>query len=164
MFEDTRHKIMDAAAAAGRARQVRDGGGAVVFTNGCFDLLHAGHVRYLGQARGLGDFLVVGLNSDASVRLLGKGPGRPINPEQQRAEVLSGLEAVSAVVLFDDDTPAQLIETVAPDILAKGGDWPVEKIVGAKWVMARGGKALSIPLVPHLSTTAIEQRLKGSGS
>jgi D-beta-D-heptose 7-phosphate kinase/D-beta-D-heptose 1-phosphate adenosyltransferase len=151
---------MDAEAAAQRARQVQAGGGKVVFTNGCFDLLHAGHVDLLNRARALGDMLVLGLNSDASVRSLDKGPGRPVVPQEQRAAVVAGLQAVELVVIFDQPTPAQLIAAIAPDVLVKGGDWPEEAIVGAEFVRARGGQVRSLPLVPGLSTTALIQRLR----
>ncbi len=160
MTMDTRKKIMTAEQAAELCRQTREAGGVVVFTNGCFDLMHAGHVRYLEQARSLGDLLAVGLNSDDSVRRLGKGPGRPVNPQQQRAEVLAGLASVDAVVIFGDDTPAGLIKAIGPQVLVKGGDWPVDKMVGAKEVLAQGGRALSLPLVPGVSTTAVIERIR----
>ncbi|ADK84641.1 rfaE bifunctional protein [Desulfarculus baarsii DSM 2075] len=156
---DTRRKIQSAQQVAQAAQAVRATGGKVVFTNGCFDLLHAGHVRYLNQARALGQMLVLGLNSDESVRTLGKGDERPLVPQAQRAEVVAALQAVDAVVVFDDPTPAALIEIIAPDILVKGGDWPVDKIVGAEFVLAQGGVVLSIPLVQGLSTTAIAQKI-----
>jgi rfaE bifunctional protein nucleotidyltransferase chain/domain len=135
----------------------------VVFTNGCFDLLHAGHVRYLNEARGLGDVLVVGLNGDDSVRRL-KGAGRPIIPAVERAEVLAALAAVSAVVLFDDDTPLTLVEALSPRVLVKGGDWGVEAIVGREHVRAMGGEVLSVPVLPGRSTSALLARLKGEAS
>jgi len=133
----------------------------VVFTNGCFDILHLGHVRYLQEARALGDMLVVGLNSDSSVKRLGKGEDRPINPEGQRAEVLAALEAVDLVVLFEEDTPAELVRSVQPDILVKGGDWPLDKIVGSDFVLARGGRVESLQLTPGLSTTGLVARIRG---
>jgi rfaE bifunctional protein nucleotidyltransferase chain/domain len=129
-------------------------GEKVVFTNGCFDILHAGHVRYLSAARTLGDRLVIGLNTDASVRRL-KGPKRPVAPEDDRAEVLMALAAVDAVTLFDDDTPEALIGMLLPDILVKGADWPVEKIAGAKAVLDHGGSVLTVPLLEGRSTTGI---------
>jgi D-glycero-beta-D-manno-heptose 1-phosphate adenylyltransferase len=137
-----------------KVRDWQADGEKVVFTNGCFDILHAGHVRYLAAARELGDRLVVGLNSDASVRRL-KGPQRPVAPELDRAEVLSALGAVNAVTLFDDDTPEALIGMLLPDILVKGADWPVEKIAGAKAVIAHGGSVLTVPLLEGRSTTGI---------
>ena len=129
-------------------------GEKVVFTNGCFDILHAGHVRYLAAARGLGDRLVVGLNTDASVRRL-KGPKRPVACEDDRAEVLSALGAVDAVTLFDDDTPEALIGMVLPDILVKGADWAIEKIAGARAVIEHGGSVLTVPLLEGRSTSGI---------
>lgn len=137
--------------------------GTVVFTNGVFDLLHRGHVEYLCAARALGDALVVGLNTDESVRRLGKGADRPVNPEEDRALVLAGLACVDAVTLFGDDTPRALIEALLPDVLVKGGDYTVETIVGADEVRAAGGRVQVIPLVPGRSTTAILQRARGKG-
>jgi D-beta-D-heptose 7-phosphate kinase/D-beta-D-heptose 1-phosphate adenosyltransferase len=138
----------------------RGRGEKVVFTNGCFDLLHPGHVTYLGAARALGDLLVVGLNSDASVRLL-KGPTRPILNEEERATVLAGLRSVDYVVIFDEETPRSLIEALRPDVLVKGGDWAVESIVGADVVLAAGGRVLSLPFVEGKSTTGIVERIVG---
>ena len=136
--------------------------GPVVFTNGVFDLLHAGHVALLESAHALGGCLVVGLNSDASVRRLGKGAGRPIVPEAGRARVLAALEAVDAVVVFNDDTPQGLIETLSPDLLVKGGDYTRADIVGADWVEAHGGHVAIIPLLPGYSTTALVEQLRVS--
>lgn len=130
----------------------------VVFTNGCFDILHVGHARYLRDARMLGDVLVVGLNSDASVKRL-KGETRPIQVESDRAELLASLAVVDFVVVFEDDTPLTLIEQVAPDILVKGGDWAPEKIVGSSFVLARGGEVKSLPFHPGRSTTEILKRI-----
>lgn len=160
---DARQKIVSLPEAAQAARRVRAQDGRVVFTNGCFDLLHAGHVRYLGQARALGDLLVLGLNSDASLRGLDKGDDRPLVPQEQRAEVVAGLQAVDLVVIFDEPTPLKLIEAIAPDVLVKGGDWPPETIVGNQFVSARGGRVLSIPLVPGLSTTNLAQLIRHKG-
>ena len=129
----------------------------LVFTNGCFDLLHVGHVRYLQQARALGKSLVVGLNSDKSVSRL-KGPSRPLQKELDRAEILKSLEAVSDVVIFEEDTPLDLIQKINPDVLVKGGDWPIQQIVGASWVQAQGGKVYSLPLVQGRSTTGILEK------
>jgi D-beta-D-heptose 7-phosphate kinase/D-beta-D-heptose 1-phosphate adenosyltransferase len=139
----------------------RSRGEPTVFTNGCFDLLHAGHVRYLNAARALGCHLVVGLNSDASVRRL-KGSGRPVTPESERAEVLAALAAVDAVVLFGEDTPQRLIEAVDPDVLVKGGDWALCDIVGREFVEARGGRVLTLPVIPGRSTSALLARLSGT--
>lgn len=136
-------------------------GERVVFTNGCFDLLHVGHVRYLNAARALGDHLVVGLNSDASVRRL-KGPGRPVTPEPERAEILCALAAVDAVVLFEEDTPLSLIEALEPDVLVKGGDWALEAIVGREFVEGRGGRVVTIPIVRGRSTSGLLGRMGGA--
>ena len=129
------------------------------FTNGCFDLLHPGHIQYLEDVRALGDFLVVGLNSDASVARL-KGPGRPLQDERARAQVLCGLRSVDAVVRFDQDTPLELITALQPDILAKGGDYTPETVVGREVVEARGGRVVLIPFLPGHSTTAIVERIR----
>jgi D-glycero-beta-D-manno-heptose 1-phosphate adenylyltransferase len=134
-------------------------GQRVVFTNGCFDLLHPGHIRSLELAREFGDALVVGLNSDRSVRQL-KGPGRPVIPERERAEILAALESVDAVIIFDDLSPREVIATLLPDVLAKGGDWPGDQIVGREEVEAAGGRVVSIPVVPGYSTTAILQQIR----
>jgi rfaE bifunctional protein nucleotidyltransferase chain/domain len=132
----------------------------LVFTNGCFDILHPGHVDLLARARALGDGLLVGLNSDASVRRL-KGPARPLNPEDQRAFVLAHLASVDFVVLFAEDTPLELITAVRPQVLVKGGDWTKERIVGRDVVEADGGRVLSLPLLPGFSTTAVIERAAG---
>jgi D-glycero-beta-D-manno-heptose 1-phosphate adenylyltransferase len=129
-------------------------GKRIVFTNGCFDILHAGHVRYLAEARSLGDILVVGLNSDASVRRL-KGPNRPISCQEDRAEVLGALAVVDAVTLFDEDTPENLIVSLLPDVLVKGADWPVDRIAGASAVLAHGGTVQTVALLGGRSTTGI---------
>lgn len=130
----------------------------LVFTNGCFDVLHRGHVEYLFAARALGDLLVVGLNSDDSVRRL-KGPTRPLNPQDDRAVVLAGLAAVDVVTLFEEDTPQRLIATLLPDLLVKGGDYRAEDVVGAPEVIAAGGRVEIIPLVPGRSTSALVHRM-----
>jgi len=140
-----------------RQRQQR-----VVFTNGCFDLMHIGHVRYLQAARNLGDLLVVGVNSDGSVRALSKGPDRPIVPDVQRAEVLAALACVDYVVIFSEPDPGALIAALQPDILVKGGDWPLDRIIGRDTVEARGGRVQTIPLVPGVSTTTLVQRIRST--
>lgn len=137
--------------------------GRVVFTNGCFDILHRGHVTYLEQARLLGDALVVGVNTDASVARL-KGPGRPFMPEGERALILAALSSVTAVTLFDEDTPGELIAALRPDVLVKGGDYTPEDIVGADAVEQGGGRVVVIPYVEGHSTTALIQRLRESDS
>ncbi|MEK9142633.1 MAG: D-glycero-beta-D-manno-heptose 1-phosphate adenylyltransferase [Nitrospirota bacterium] len=137
-------------------------GKRIVFTNGCFDLMHIGHTRYLQAAKALGDVLVVGVNSDVSVRTLDKAPDRPIVPEAQRAEVLAALGCVDFVVTFDESDPLQLITTVQPDVLVKGGDWAIDRIVGRELVEARGGIVKTIPLIPGLSTTGLLQRIRST--
>jgi rfaE bifunctional protein nucleotidyltransferase chain/domain len=132
----------------------------IVFTNGCFDVLHLGHVTYLAQARALGGSLVVGVNSDASVKRQGKGDDRPINSAQDRMMVLAALESVSLLVAFDEDTPLNLILACHPDVLVKGGDWQIEKIVGAKEVQGWGGTVHSIPFLHHRSTTALLNKIR----
>lgn len=133
----------------------------IVFTNGCFDLLHIGHVRYLKEARKLGDYLVVGINSDLSVKEL-KGPTRPIQNQDDRAEILSSLEAVDATVIFAESTPERLIKNVKPDILVKGGDWTVDQIVGGHFVQSYGGKVMSLQFVEGKSTTKIIEKSSGN--
>ncbi|MDE3135331.1 MAG: D-glycero-beta-D-manno-heptose 1-phosphate adenylyltransferase [Acidobacteriota bacterium] len=137
----------------------RHAGRRIVFTNGCFDLLHPGHIQSLERARSLGDALVVGVNSDRSVREV-KGAGRPLVSETERAEVLAALEAVDWVVIFDDPTPRRLIAAVLPDILVKGGDWGEDAIVGREEVEAAGGKVVRVPVEPGYSTTDIIQRIR----
>ena len=141
-----------------RLEERRRAGDRVVFTNGCFDLLHVGHVRYLAEARKLGDLLVVGLNSDSSVRQL-KGASRPFTSENDRKELLLALRAVDYVLIFDEDTPQQLISKVLPDVLVKGGDWAVKDIVGSDIVKARGGEVHSLPFSAGYSTTAIVDKI-----
>jgi len=152
-------QVLDRDQAARLALELRRAGRAVVFTNGVFDLLHLGHVRYLRQARLLGDALIVGVNSDASVRR-NKGSDRPINPEDERAEVLSALDCVDAVVVFDEDTPAEIIRAVQPDVLVKGADWPADQIVGRDTVEARGGRVERIAVEEGHSTTALVERIR----
>ena len=135
-------------------------GKRVVFTNGCFDLLHPGHIRTLEAARSLGDVLIVGMNGDESVRTL-KGPGRPVIPAEERAEILAGLECVDAVLIFDDLTPQKVIASLLPDILVKGGDWPDNQIVGREEVEAAGGKVVLVDVVPGHSTTDILKKIRG---
>lgn len=132
----------------------------IVFTNGCFDILHVGHVEYLAKARDLGDVMVLGLNTDSSVKRLGKAPDRPINTEDSRAAVLGGLESIDAIVLFDEDTPYELIDFVQPDVLVKGDDYKPEQIVGYDIVTARGGKVITIPFVQGFSTTGLIEKMK----
>ena len=140
----------------GRSRAERR---RVVFTNGVFDLLHPGHIRYLQLARNLGDLLIVGLNADASVRR-NKGPGRPLTPQDERAEILAALECVDAVVVFGEDTPDEIVRLVQPDVLVKGADWPADQIVGRDTVEARGGRVVLVPVEQGHSTSAIVDRIK----
>jgi D-beta-D-heptose 7-phosphate kinase/D-beta-D-heptose 1-phosphate adenosyltransferase len=155
---DSRRKVLSPESARRVVRRARREGRRVVFTNGCFDLLHPGHVRYLARARAAGDLLVVGLNSDRSVKRL-KGPGRPVQNEAARAEVLAALAVVDLVVVFDGDTPIDLIRALRPDVLAKGADWAADEIVGSDEVLADGGRVLRVPLVAGQSTTRLVRRV-----
>jgi len=152
-------KILTREQAIIRRREWKDNRKRVVFTNGCFDLLHPGHVRLLEQARALGDALVVGLNNDASVRRL-KGDSRPLVPEAGRAEVLAALACVDAVTIFEEDTPRELIAALLPDVLVKGGDWMPDKIVGRQEVEAAGGKVVVVPYIEGYSTSALIEKLR----
>ena len=145
------------------AQQLRASGKTIVFTNGVFDLLHPGHVRYLQHARSLGDALIVGINSDRSVRTV-KGPERPINPEQERAEILAALECVDAVAIFDEETPFEIISAIAPDVLVKGADWAEDAIVGRASVEARGGRVVRVAIEQGYSTTALLKKIQSHGS
>jgi len=151
-------KVLPLAALRAERERLRQAGKKVVFTNGCFDLLHPGHVRYLQQARALGDALVVALNSDRSVREL-KGDKRPILTEQERAEVMAALASVDYVTIFDEATPREIIAALLPDVLVKGGDWGVDKIVGREEVEAAGGQVMSLPFVDGCSTTDVIERI-----
>jgi D-glycero-beta-D-manno-heptose 1-phosphate adenylyltransferase len=142
------------------AERQRASGARVVFTNGVFDLLHPGHVRYLAAARALGDALVVGVNSDTSVRALGKGANRPVTPEAERAEILAALRSVDAVVIFHEPTPYELIVALQPDVLVKGADWHEGTIVGADVVQARGGRVVRVPVEQGYSTTQLIERVR----
>jgi rfaE bifunctional protein nucleotidyltransferase chain/domain len=135
-------------------------GRKIVFTNGVFDLLHLGHVDYLSKAKDLGDVLIVGVNSDKSAKMLGKGENRPITDQNSRATIMASLHFVDAVVLFDEETPYELIKTVQPDVLVKGSDYRVEDVVGYDIVKNKGGKVVSIDLLPGYSTTSIEKKIK----
>jgi D-glycero-beta-D-manno-heptose 1-phosphate adenylyltransferase len=158
--ETTDRRIFDRISAARMVNVWRLKSDRIVFTNGCFDILHRGHVEYLQEAAALGDRLVVGVNSDASVRRLGKGDDRPLNDQDSRAKVLAALRCVDAVVIFDEDTPLELITALQPDVVAKGGDWKPEQIVGADVVKARGGEVRSLKLVDGFSTTALVERIR----
>jgi len=150
----TRPAILSTEEAAAFANRVRHEGGRVVFTNGVFDLLHPGHVRYLQEARRLGEALIVGVNSDRSVRA-NKGPERPINPARERAEVLLALSSVDAAVIFDAQSPLDLITAIQPDVLVKGADWGPDRIIGRDVVEARGGRVVRMELTPGFSTTSL---------
>jgi D-beta-D-heptose 7-phosphate kinase/D-beta-D-heptose 1-phosphate adenosyltransferase len=153
-------RILTRDQAVSYAGRLRNEGRVVVFTNGVFDLLHPGHVRYLTEARQQGDALIVAINSDASARRLSKGPDRPLNPEHERAEVLAALAVVDAVVIFGEDTPLEIVTALQPDVLVKGGDWAADAIVGRDVVEARGGKVVRIAIADGYSTSAIVERLR----
>ena len=159
--KDSTSRVLTWPETAAFVQSVRGSGQRVVFTNGVFDLLHPGHLRYLQHARRLGDVLIVGLNADSSVRR-NRGPGRPITPELERAELLAALDCVDAVVIFEQDTPADIVKLVQPDILVKGADWPADQIVGRDTVEARGGKVVLVPVEQGHSTSAIVDRIRGN--
>lgn len=154
-------RILDRRSIVRLVARLRADGKRIVFTNGVFDLLHPGHVRYLQQARALGDVLIVGVNADASVRR-NKGPERPLTPDSERAEILAALECVEAVVIFDEDTPDAVIKAVEPDVLVKGADWAADRIVGRDTVEARGGRVVRVPLEQGYSTTSIVERIRAT--
>ena len=156
--EDPSTRVIPRRSVRALSARLRSEGKRIVFTNGCFDLLHAGHVRYLNQARALGDALAVGLNSDRSVRAL-KGEGRPIVPEEERAEVLAALGCIDYVFVFDDLTPQRVIDAVVPDVLIKGADWGLDEIVGRQTVENAGGIVRNIPLVEGMSTTSLINKI-----
>lgn len=155
-------KILSSHKLAGKLARSRQGR-KIVFTNGCFDILHVGHVKYLDKARSLGDILVVGLNSDASVRSI-KGKHRPVNKQADRALVLAALSSVDFVTIFGEDTPMRLIREIRPDVLVKGGDWKIKDIVGGDAVKSGGGKVVSIPFVGSYSTTSLIRKIEGKGA
>lgn len=138
-------------------------GDRIVFTNGCFDILHRGHVEYLQEAAALGDRLIIAVNSDSSVRRQGKAPDRPLNDETSRAKVLAALRLVDAVVIFDQDTPLELVQSLSPDVLVKGGDWSEDRIVGSQHVRSYGGDVRSLKLVDGFSTTALVEKIRHGG-
>jgi D-beta-D-heptose 7-phosphate kinase/D-beta-D-heptose 1-phosphate adenosyltransferase len=152
--------VLSRAAAIEFARALRLEGKTLVFTNGVFDLLHPGHVKYLQQARQLGDALVVAVNSDRSARALEKGPERPVNNANERAEVLAALACVDAAVVFDEDTPHEIVEALEPDVLVKGADWAPGTIVGANTVEARGGRVVRVPVIEGYSTTDLIEKVR----
>jgi D-glycero-beta-D-manno-heptose 1-phosphate adenylyltransferase len=152
-------KIVGQVKLAAILARARAKGKRIVFTNGCFDIIHVGHVKYLASARKLGDILVIGLNSDRSVRKL-KGPSRPVNTEKDRAAVMAALESVNFITTFGEDTPEKLIKALKPDILVKGGDWKIKDIVGGDFVKERGGRVVSIPFVKGRSTSSVIDKIK----
>jgi D-glycero-beta-D-manno-heptose 1-phosphate adenylyltransferase len=156
----TAKKMFSLSEAVAWVEHLRHDGKTIVFTNGVFDILHPGHVRYLQDARREGDALIVGVNSDRSVKSI-KGPGRPLNSEHERAEVVGALRCVDAVVIFDEDDPQQLVGRLQPDVLVKGADWPADRIIGRDTVEARGGRVVRIPLAAGYSTSDIIRRIRG---
>lgn len=159
MSKGSRGAVVSLSDAQRLVGELRRAGKRIVFTNGVFDLLHAGHLRYLKAARAEGDVLIVGVNSDRSVRA-NKGPARPVTPEAERAEIVAALCPVEAVVVFDDETPADIVRALQPDVLVKGADWPADQIVGRDTVEARGGRVVLVPVETGYSTTAILERIK----
>ena len=159
MNTKTEQKIWSRDEAQSKAATVKQAGKRLVFTNGCFDIMHAGHVAYLQEAAGLGDFLLVAVNSDDSIRRLEKSPARPLQNEFSRSRVMAALSFVDAVIVFDEDTPKELIADVMPDVLVKGADYKIEDIVGAKEVLANGGDVKTIAFLPGFSTSAIEKKI-----
>ena len=160
MTQSTENKVINREEAARWVREMQDRGLRVVFTNGCFDLLHPGHVGYLEEARSLGEALIVAVNTDASVRRLGKGPERPVNPEGDRARVVAALQAVDRVVLFDEDTPLEILTALQPDILVKGGDYRLDEVVGRELIEARGGQVRVLPFRSGYATSRLLERLR----
>ena len=157
-MEDYRSKIKDQPAMKEAAEEAKGEGKKVVFTNGCFDILHLGHIRYLSEAKKCGDYLIVGVNSDRSMRAI-KGEDRPVIPEQARAELLAALCFVDGVVIFDDKDPLTIIQCLQPQVLVKGADWVEDEIIGADLVKKAGGEVKRIPLVPHSSTSDIFRKI-----
>ncbi|MBN1625914.1 MAG: D-glycero-beta-D-manno-heptose 1-phosphate adenylyltransferase [Deltaproteobacteria bacterium] len=162
-MDDYRIKVKRLDDARKEVEELKSVGKKIVFTNGCFDILHVGHARYLQEAKGLGDYLIVAVNSDRSVRAI-KGPKRPVVSQDERAEMLAALGFVDAVVIFDEETPLKVIECLVPDVLVKGGDWRHEDIVGGDVVLAAGGEVRSIAFVEGVSTTGIIKKISGVGS
>lgn len=158
-MEDYREKIKDVSSMKREIERLKGEGKRIIFTNGCFDILHPGHTRYLWAARQLGDYLLVAVNSDRSVRQI-KGEGRPVMAQEDRTEVLAALAFVDGVVVFDEDNPLNVIQQLLPQVLVKGGDWPEDRIIGADEVKAAGGEVKSIPFVSGYSTTAILGKIR----
>ncbi len=160
---NTDKRVMDLVHVQRKVNIWRMKGDRIVFTNGCFDILHRGHVEYLQEAAALGERLIIGVNSDGSVRRQGKAPDRPLNDQDSRAKVLAALRLVDAVVVFDQDTPIDLIKVLSPDVLVKGGDWSEDKIVGSQHVRSYGGDVRSLKLVDGFSTTALVEKIRHGG-
>ncbi len=159
MNRQTSHKIWPLNELAQRSAEIKKQGKNIVFTNGVFDILHAGHIHYLEETASMADFFIVALNSDESVQRLDKSPARPLQSQDSRAAVMSALACVDAVVIFNDDTPKEIIEMITPNILVKGGDYAIDQIVGANWVTQHGGKVTTVNFLPGYSTTRIEQKI-----
>lgn len=157
-FKDKIHSLQELIS---KAEELRGDNKKIVFTNGCFDIIHRGHVSYLSEAAALGDFLIVGVNSDSSVQRL-KGKNRPLQDETSRAEILAALECVGAIVIFSEDTPIELIKAIRPDVLVKGGDYSVDTVVGAQEVLDGGGSVELLSFLPGYSTSSIEDKIKGN--
>ena len=163
MWQQLQAKVKSWPGIRQQVNQWKQQGVRIAFTNGCFDLLHYGHVHYLAAAKAEADVLIVGVNSDASVTRL-KGAGRPIQEEQSRVHLLAALQAVDAVVIFEQDTPLELIQLIEPDVLLKGGDWAIEQIVGAELVLSQGGQVKSLPFIEGYSTSRLETKIKSKRS
>jgi len=157
-FKDNIHLLQELIS---KVEELRGDNKKIVFTNGCFDIIHRGHVSYLSEAAALGDFLIVGVNSDSSVQRL-KGKNRPLQDETSRAEILAALECVGAIVIFSEDTPIELIKAIRPDVLVKGGDYSVDTVVGAQEVLDGGGSVELLSFLPGYSTSSIEDKIKGN--
>ncbi len=155
------NKILSGESLKAKLQEWKSSGKKIVFTNGCFDLLHAGHINYLAEAAALGDVLIIGLNSDSSVQVL-KGPARPVNPEQSRATMLASMFFVNAVTLFAEQTPLNIIKQIQPDVLVKGGDYEINQIVGAEETLAKGGEVKVLTFLPGFSSTAIIEKIKNT--
>jgi cytidyltransferase-like protein len=153
------HKIWTIEECESKIKEIKNQGKTIVFTNGCFDIIHAGHVHYLNETSQLADFMIVAINSDESVQRMEKSPARPLQNQVSRSLVMSAFEFVDAVVIFNEDTPLEIIQTITPNVLVKGGDYTIDTIVGADWVIQHGGQVKTIEFVPGFSTTAIEKKI-----
>ncbi len=155
----SKHKIWTIDQCKNNIQLLKDQGKTIVFTNGCFDIIHAGHVHYLNQTAQLADFMIVAINSDSSVQRMEKSPARPLQSQESRCMVMSAFEFVDAVVLFEEDTPLEIIQLITPDVLVKGGDYTIQNIVGADWVVQHGGQVKTIEFLPGFSTSNIERKI-----